>query len=91
MGAVKMENIIEKLYDLHLKVETFPFGQTNAEDTNREWRLYDYLYKTLNGELKKMFCEYARLNGTRHSEEAKNAYMYGFKTAITLIAEALKE
>ena len=51
-----MEDIIEKLYEAHLKTESFPFGKPNKEDMMEEWELYNLLYESLLPEQKKVFC-----------------------------------
>ena len=86
-----MENILEKLYDLHIKMEDCPYGKTNHEDESREWQLYHYLYQNFSLEDRKIFSEYINLNENRHKGELKSVYEYGFKTAIQLIVEALKD
>ncbi len=50
-----MEDIIEKLYEAHLKTESFPFGKPNKEDMTEEWELYNLLYESLSPEQKKSF------------------------------------
>lgn len=86
-----MEKIIENLYNIHITKENFPFGVPNKEQENREWELYNNLYEKLSGDERAMFLEYAELRAERQKEERQAVYMYGFKTAIRLIIESLKE
>lgn len=85
-----MENILEKLYELHIKTEHYPFGIPSKEET-KEWALYNELQDKLSDELKIIFVEYTNLCELRHNSEKKAVYEYGFKTAIQLIAEAFKQ
>ena len=86
-----MDDIFKKLYDLHLITSATPFGQVDKETLDEEWRLYHFLYENLSKENKQAFSEYTNLRETRQNEETKAAYIYGFKTAIQLIIESLKE
>ena len=86
-----MDKIIDKLYDLHLNTEPFPFGVGTKENSIEEWQLYNFLYKNLSPEHKRAFLRYVELYGNRESEEVMLAYKLGFKTAIKLFVESLKE
>ncbi len=86
-----MEKIIEKLYYLHKENEPFPYGKVCREKENREWELYHYLYENLLIDERSIFSEYINLKTDRNKEELLASYEFGFKTAIQLITEALKE
>lgn len=86
-----MENIIEKLYALHLDTDSTTLGIPNKESLDAEWKLYDFLYENLADECKKSFSQYANLRNERAEEECKSAYKAGFKTALRLILESVKE
>lgn len=86
-----MEKIIEKLYNLHLEEEQFPFGVADKESMEKEYDIYCMLAQTLPPFMKQQLSEYATLNEERHKTELKAAYEYGFKTAMKLILESVKE
>lgn len=85
-----MDDIIEKLYHLHLSDCSAPLGCPDRENMKEEWELYSYLYTNLPKEYKELFSKYANLRSTRESEEYKAIFEHGFKTAIQLIIESLK-
>ena len=85
-----MEQIIDKLYELSLNTPQH-FDVFDKETIDKEWRCYDYLYKNLNEKCKKVFIEYLELRSSRNSRELQIAYESGFKTAVQLFTEALKE
>ena len=41
--------------------------------------------------MKEQLTEYSNLNEERHQAELKAAYEYGFKTAIKIVLEGIKE
>ena len=86
-----MEKIIEKLYNLHLQEDQFPFGIVNKESMQKEYDLYYILAQTLSSSMKDQLLEYVNLNNERHKMELKAMYEYGFKTATRLFIESLKE
>lgn len=86
-----MEKILEKLYKLHIEDGFYPYGRINHENEKKEWELYHYLYQNLHNQEKQIFLEYTNLKEERYKEELKSVYEYGFKEAIQLIAEALKD
>lgn len=86
-----MNSIIERLYETHLKMEDLPFGTPDHEEEREEWELYLQLTKHLPEEHKEDFSRYIELRGNRQNREMKAVYDYGFKTAIKLMIEALKE
>lgn len=85
-----MEKIINKLYEMSLNTAE-PFGFFDKESTEQEWRCYDSLYDNLSKEDREIFREYVNLRGLRSAHELQAAYEKGFKTAIQLLMEALKE
>ena len=86
-----MKKWIEKLFDLHIKTETFPVGIPDKENINSEWRLYEFLLENLTDDNKKILTEYNNLTSMRHGKELEAVYKQGFKTAVCLLLEALKE
>ncbi len=86
-----MEKLIEKLFELHLKTETFPVGIPDKEGIENEWKLYEFLLNNLTDKNKKILTEYNKLTSMRHGKELQAVYAQGFKTAIRLILEVYKE
>ena len=85
-----MQDLIEQLFELHLKNADCPLGVYDRELTQEEWGLYMDLIDNLPTKLKQKFSRYTELLNVRHAEEIKNAYKYGFKNAVCLVTEALK-
>ena len=52
---------------------------------------YTTMYQNLQNQEKQIFLEYTNLKEERYKEELKSVYEYGFKEAIQLMAEALKD
>ena len=86
-----MENIIEKLYELHIRTTQFPFGKTDKEITTKECALYCSLIEELPKRHKEMFMEYNSVFQERHRQEIKAIYEQAFKTAMKLFIECNKE
>ncbi len=86
-----MENIIEKLYELHINTAQYPFGIPNKEITAQEWTLYCSLIEDLPKKHKEIFMEYTTVCQERHKQEIKSIYEQAFKTAIKLLMECSKE
>ena len=86
-----MKKTIEKLYELHTKEHALPFGKPDKVRLNEECLLYDNLYEELEGELKKQFIRYLSVLQERHSQELRAVYEYGFKDAIQLWEQSLRE
>lgn len=84
------EMIYEQLYEVHLKNADYPLGVYDRELTKEEWETYLDLIDNLPNKLKEKFLRYNELSNVRHAEETKNAYKYGFKNAVCLLTEALK-
>ena len=86
-----MNDLIEKLYDLHLNTSYQPLGVPDKEAKKKEIELYHLLYEDLSEENKRFFMEYVNLTGIRMCNQVKAAYECGFKTAIRLLLESLKD
>ena len=86
-----MEKIIEKLYQLHVQEEQYCFGVIDKEKMEKEYDAYCKLFQTLPTFMKGQLTEYSNLNEERHQAELKAAYEYGFKTAIKVVLEGIKE
>ena len=85
-----MEQIINALYELQGNAEFPCFEKNNTETTRREWELYLLLQEELPIKTKKLFTEYVDLITMHHNLETKAAFEQGFKSAFSLIIEALK-
>jgi hypothetical protein len=86
-----MENIIEKIYNLHLQSNDFAFATTDKQTMDEEWKLYHYLYENLPQDYQSAFLNYVKLRSERQRKETKASYEYGFKTAMRLFYESFKE
>ena len=86
-----MEKIIENIYEMHLKESDFPFGKTEKEVIDEECALYELLYENLSLKQKQQFVQYAHIVAQRHKQENYAVYEHGFKTAIRLILEGVKD
>lgn len=85
-----MESIIDKLYDLEVDISSF-LELISKEDIKRESIAYAHLYKNLPQKEKEIFAEYLQLKSDRHKEELKTAYKLGFKSAIKIAMEMMKD
>ena len=86
-----MDDIIDKLYAIHLDTETFPYGKPNKEEVDEEWSLYHFLYENLTDNCKQSFLRYVELITVRQDGERRAVYGYGFKTAVKLFIQSLKD
>ena len=86
-----MNKMIEQIYTIQTEEDPCLFMGGNRERIKREWALYDELYSSLLEKNKTLFLEYTNHCTERHAEELKNAYEKGFKAAIRLLAESMKE
>ena len=86
-----MKDIIEKLYETYIETEAFLMGDIDKEKTSEEWKVYEILYESLTAEQEKKFLKYIRLRGDRQAKEMKKVFAEGFKTAIRLWTESLKQ
>ncbi len=66
-----MDNIIDKLYELHLANSSHPLGTPHKENTYQEWELYLFLYEKLTGEYREAFLKYVDLQSTRQDNEIR--------------------
>lgn len=85
-----MEKIIEKFYNFHFK-ENYPFFVPDRESMQKECELYCSLLEEIPKELNEKLSEYSSLAEERHKTELQKAYEHGFRTAINLILESVKE
>ena len=86
-----MENIIEKLYELHIQTAQYPFGIPNKKNSHLECDLYFSLINDLPKKHKEIFLQYNSACEERHKQEIKSIYEQAFKTAIKLFIECTKE
>ncbi len=86
-----MDNLIEKFYELYFGDSSFLIAITDKQNIKEEWNAYDILYKNLSDEQKKNLLKYVSLRGKRQAEELKEVFIRGFKTAVKLWTESLKE
>ena len=86
-----MNKVIEKFYKIYLDEEAFLVSMIDKEKAKEEWERYNVLYENLSEEHKKELLKYIHLRGDREKEELKEAFVRGFKTAVRLWTEALKE
>jgi hypothetical protein len=86
-----MEKIIEKLYELHVKEEPEVFTMTDREKMQREYDTYLAFSQILLPHMREELREYVNLNEERHKDELQKAYTNGFKAAIKLVLEGIKE
>lgn len=86
-----MEHIIDELFEVYQKKAEFPFGNPNSKTILREYELYEMMMEALPKEEKEMLREYAEACRLRNCEELKQAYIGGFKTAIKLFLESVKD
>ncbi len=82
-----MEKIIDKLCETFLDQESLQRAVHNPLKVRREWELYELLYNNAPDEYK----EYVSLRSERQGEELKIAYKQGFKMAMRLVLESVKE
>ncbi len=85
-----MENLLDKISAFYLETADYALIPTNTE-VDKEWELYSILYEHLSEEYRNILLEYIHIRGTRRCEEIKTAYKQGFKAAIHLFTESLKE
>lgn len=84
-----MEKFLDCLYQLYLKKEDFPFGKPDKDSLDQEWNIYEFLYKHLPDEYKKIFVDYVNLRGARDNEEKQTVYKNGFKNGMRFMIETL--
>ena len=86
-----MEKMIERLYQAHLQEEQLPFGVPNRENKQKECEIYCLLSEELPQPMRELLRDYDGLIEERHEAELQTAYEHGFKTAIKLILEGVKD
>ena len=86
-----MEKMIERLYQAHLQEEQLPFGVPNREKQQKECEIYCTFSEDLPQPMKALLKEYDSLIEERHKAELQAAYEYGFKAAVKLILEGIKD
>ena len=86
-----MEKIIEKLYQLYIQEEGFSFGVVDREKMQKEYDAYCGLSQILPAFMRGQLEEYSSLNEDRRQAELQAAYKCGFKTAIKMILEGVKD
>ena len=86
-----MEKIIEKLFGLRISEEGYLFSEPGKENLTEENRLYEFLYDNLEEEKREVFVRYVREAALGHGREVRAAYMEGFKTAVRLGIESLRD
>ena len=86
-----MEKMIEKLYQMQVEEEQFLCRVVDREKRQRECDAYLMFSQTLPQFMRGQLTEYIDLCDERHKAELQAAYEYGFKTAIKLVLESLKD
>ena len=86
-----MESIIQKFFEIYLSENPASIFLPKKEKLDREWELFNLFINTLSGKEKELFCEYANLRTEKEHESVNTAYVLGFKNAVKLITECLKE
>lgn len=86
-----MSEIIEQIYKIQLEEDPCLITAKSREQSKKEWGLYDELYAGLSGKMKALFLEYTNVCAERHADCVKSAYEKGFKDAIRLLLESMRE
>ncbi len=86
-----MEKIIKKLYNMDLNQNLLRSLQADRKNAIQEWECYNDLFEKIPKESTKSFLRYMNLRANRECEELEKAYACGFKTAIRLLLESLKD
>lgn len=83
--------LIKAFFDGTLSDETIrpPRSEEYKDIDKRETQVYYKLRPQLTDEQKRLFDEFVDLYGERHSLEAENYYLRGFKFGARLIMECL--
>ena len=79
------------MYDLYIGEDILLFGKQDKAMINKECDLYDFLYERLDEKTKRCLAEYLFVLQERHAKELRAVYTRGFKDAIQLWEESLKE
>ena len=86
-----MEKIIKKLYEIDLNHQLLQVLQSDRDKAIKEWDCYNDLFEKIPQECKNLFLRYINLRANRECKELEKAYEYGFKTAMKLLLESVKE
>ena len=84
-------NLIEHIYEAVLKNAPYPLATLNKEDINLECELYEELREPLSKEQRDLLASYMRLHDQRFNAEIRETFTLGFKTAIQLIMQTIKD
>lgn len=85
------DNIIENLYLNNLFLSEIVSEGQEYEKTKKEIsKLEKDIIRNSNSETKEMFFKYQEKTNEIESDEAKEQFKLGFKTAVKLIIEGLK-
>ena len=85
-----MSKILNALFEVDKENISTPANQPKREDVNLEWELFHNIYEELPENKRELFLTYVRLRDTRENIEQRACYQHGFKTAIRLLNESLK-
>ena len=85
-----MQKLIHKLFDSYIKETPFPLPKNN-DTYKEEWEFFNRLYAESLEPLKQAFLDYVKLRDAREKLEQYECYKEGFKTAVRLITESLKD
>ena len=86
-----MEELIERLYNAHIREEAFPFGKNNLLKQSKEFAVYKYLKENLPEGYQKIFIDYIKAKEEREDSQLRYAYEQGFKAAVCLFVNSLKQ
>jgi len=84
-----MDSIVEKICNMQIEEDPYPFGEPDKLKLDREWEIYNYLYEHLSEEDKRLFLEYAELVAERHHRERIEACKKGFRIAMQITIDSL--
>lgn len=86
-----MSEIIEQIYKMQLEENPCLITAKSREQSKKEWGLYDELYAALSGKTRDLFLEYTNVCAEGRADCVKSAYEKGFKDAMRLLLESMKE
>lgn len=86
-----MDSIIEKICNMQIEEDNYPFGRPDKVKLNREWEIYNYLYEHLSAKDKKLFIEYAELVADRNNREKMEACKKGFRIAMQITIDSFEK
>ena len=85
-----MDSIVEKICNMQIEEDPYPFGKPDKVKLDREWEIYHYLYEHLSAKEKKLFIEYAELVAERQRKECTEACKKGFRIAMQITVDSLR-